>query len=99
MRHVIAALLVVTALALAIGVAVERWDSRIVLGAVAAIGAAATVFDIAEVSHQRDESNTGLARLAVAIAVGHALIAVLAVLLIARPALSKTSQCDGSGES
>jgi len=69
-------LAVLASLALAAGLWFTRRRSVATAAAVAA--ALFMVFDIAEVSHQLDESRTGLAILAVVIAVGHAGAAVLA---------------------
>lgn len=53
-------------------------NRRSVAIATVVVAALFALFDIAEVSHQLDESRTGLAILAVVIAVGHAGAAVLA---------------------
>ena len=67
---------VLASLALAAGL----WFTHRRLAAVATVVLAGlfALFDIAEVFHQLDESRTGLAVLAVVIAVGHAAAAVLA---------------------
>jgi len=68
------------AVAVSLALAVGLWLRRQRWLAVAAVGVAGifAVFDIAEVAHQVDESNTGLVVLATVIAVGHLAAAVAA---------------------
>lgn len=74
------ALAVIVSVALAIGLWLRnlRWLAL----AAAAVGMVFAAFDVAEVIHQLDESRTGLAVLAAAIALGHAAAGGAAALAV-----------------
>jgi Flp pilus assembly protein TadB len=78
--------LVVLAVAASVLLAILTWrsDSRLILTVVGLIAAGFTVFDLAEVVHQLDESRGGLAFTAALIAAGHASIAALATISATR---------------
>ena len=78
--------LVVFAVAASVLLAILTWrsESRLLLTVVALVAAGFTVFDLAEVVHQLDESRGGLAFTAAVIAAGHAFIAALATISATR---------------
>ena len=70
---------------LALAAALWFTDRRDLAGIAAMFALVFAVLDIAEVSHQLDEDNNGLATLAVAIAIGHGVAALGAGHLVLRP--------------
>jgi Flp pilus assembly protein TadB len=78
---IVLALLVGLALA---ALAAARGSTTVVLVAIALIALAWAALDVREVVHQRDESNTGIAIVAIAVAVLHLGAATTAGLLAAR---------------
>jgi hypothetical protein len=81
-------LAVIVGLALAALVATQFGMRPGVLAAIAVVALAWAVLDVREIAHQLDESNTGIALVALAAAVLHATAAALALLLANRAVTS-----------
>jgi hypothetical protein len=79
-------LAVILGLALAVLVATQFGTRPGVLTAIALVALGWTVLDVGEIAHQLDESHTGIALIAIAVAVLHAMTATLAARPLSRSA-------------